>query len=388
MTSPPPSTNGQFASDWLISTAWPLWLRHGVEWENGGFAESLHPQDLSSPSRFRRLRVAARQVYVFAQAAEAGVPRAEAAVRLGLSFLRRHARQPDGGYAWRFELDNTPTDQTRDLYDHAFVLLALAHAGRATVDTELTREAGALVDYLEQHFRHPAGGFRESIPDALPRRQNPHMHLLEALLAAHAAFGETRYLDLADEIVDLLIDRMMQPVGMEPGEGALAEFFDADFHPVRDADGWFVVEPGHHFEWVWLLDTYLRQAKAAGRRVRGGDVDRVTGQLMRHAEAFGIDPDSGLVLDAIPREDGTRSRSFRIWPQTERLRAAIRRPDLARTDAAQCLTLLRRYLDGAQAGLWRERLSSEGQELEQPAPASSLYHLTGALLEAALKTAW
>ena len=48
------------------------------------------------------------------------------------------------------------------------------------------------------------------------------------------------------------------------------------------------------------------------------------------------------------------------------------------------------YLDTPLAGLWRDRLNPEGTFVDEPAPASSLCHLTGAigaLKEAALDAA-
>ena len=91
---------------------------------------------------------------------------------------------------------NRPIDQTRDLYDHAFVLLAYAHAAGVLDDAWIGRAMRvACSTYIAAEFPHPEGGFRESVPDQLPRRQNPHMHLLEALLAAHARFGDDAYLD-------------------------------------------------------------------------------------------------------------------------------------------------------------------------------------------------
>ena len=37
--------------------------------------------------------------------------------------------------------------------------------------------------------RHPAGGWREGTVKPFPRRQNPHMHLLEASRAPYQATG-------------------------------------------------------------------------------------------------------------------------------------------------------------------------------------------------------
>ncbi|MCW3475366.1 AGE family epimerase/isomerase [Limobrevibacterium gyesilva] len=359
---------------WLIEQAWPLWLQHGVDWAAGAFHESLDPATLTCPAPFRRLRVAARQTYVFAQAARAGVPRAEAALRLGMHFLRTHARQEDGGYAWRFGLDNAPIDQTRDLYDHAFVLLAFAEAAAVLPGAGLDGDAAALSAYIDRHFPHQAGGFRESLPDRAPRRQNPHMHLLEALLAAHETFGGCRYLDRAEALVALLLDRLLQPA-----EGALPEFFDPSLRPLRDAQGRFVVEPGHHFEWVWLLDRHLHLSRAAGREPPAAPIEAAMRRLMQHAEAHGIDAASGLVLASVHSDGTLCDPAIRLWPQTERLKAAAARPDLARIGAARCLELLGLHFAGAPPGLWQEWLRPGGTVDRSPAPASSLYHLTCAL---------
>src|SRR5262249_6690575 len=179
---------------WLTDHAWPLWLELGVDWPRRAFHEHLDAASLQCQAPFRRLRVAARQTYVFSKAARYGVPRAKEAVALGLDFLRGPARLPDGGFAWRFNLENRPIDSTRDLYDHAFVLLAFAAAAEVVGADRVHTDALALVDHIATRFVHPGGGYRDSIPPPpYPpppagegregvRLQNPHMHLFEALL--------------------------------------------------------------------------------------------------------------------------------------------------------------------------------------------------------------
>ena len=372
-----PTADQAAAATWLQTQAWPLWLRDGVDWQAGAFRESLHPDaPAAPPPGFRRLRVAARQVYVFAQAARAGLPQAQDAVALGLDFLRRRARHAEGGYATLFALDHALLDDSRDLYDLAFVLFGFAHAAGVVADAALAGEARTLMAFIDAEMTHPEGGYREALPDRLPRRQNPHMHLLEAVMAAHAAFGEPLYLDRAEALVDLFLDRMLNHQA-----AALPEYFDAGLLPVRDPEARFLVEPGHHFEWVWLLDVWRRAAAADGREVRDVDIETASRLLMRTAERNGIDAECGLVLDEIDDYGTIRQRGFRVWPQTERLKAAHRRPDLARTDAATCLGLLQSYFRADRPGLWHERMTPAGPLAGQPAPASSLYHLTCALLE-------
>src|SRR3546814_14289476 len=84
-----------------------------------------------------------------------------------------------------------------------------------------------------------------SLHDALPIS---HMHLLEACLALHEATKETAYLDRAGLLLDLFRDRFLVT-------GSLREFFTDDLRPAP-GDAGRIVEPGHHFEWVWLLHRY------------------------------------------------------------------------------------------------------------------------------------
>ena len=59
--------------DWLATDALPLWWREGADHEVGGFHESLG-EDGKPAGQNRRARVIGRQIYVYATAAEAGLP--------------------------------------------------------------------------------------------------------------------------------------------------------------------------------------------------------------------------------------------------------------------------------------------------------------------------
>ena len=351
--------------EWLLGRALPLWLTYGVDRDRGGFYEALDLHTYRCAAPFRRLRVVARQIVVFSRAHQAGVAGAANAVRLGLDFLARHAAQTDGGYAWRFDLNHRPIDLTRDLYDHAFVLLALASAS-AVVGADATRApARALLDWLDAAFTHPQGGYVESLPPALPRRQNPHMHLLEALLAAFEAFGDDIFRARAAMLVDLFATRLF-----DPACGALPEFFDESLG-VAKHDGAYLVEPGHHCEWVWLLHL----AERLGARGGLGDV---SGRLLEFVDRYGTDATQGGIFDEVASDGTVLSRGARLWPQTERLRAehlAAGRTDAQRLSAVRGLAV---YL--LPDGLWHERRRPDGTLSDEPAPASSLYHLTGAIL--------
>jgi len=86
-----------------------------------------------------------------------------------------------------------------------------------------------------------------------------------------------------------------------------------------------------------------------------------------------------------------RAGHARLWAQGERAKAwaqrAVRVEGAARTDAlermeAACAALMR-FVTDAPAGGWRDRITADGVPVEESAPASSLYHIVGAVEETA-----
>jgi mannose-6-phosphate isomerase len=74
----------------------------------------------------------------------------------------------------------------------------------------------------------------------------------------------------------------------------------------------------------------------------------------------------------------------RLWPQTERLKAhllaAESTADQSRWSATErAVDGLRPYLD--DSGFWRDQMNVAGEFVEEAAPASSFYHIVGAILE-------
>ncbi len=353
---------------WLLQRALPLWLRHGVDRAGAGFHETLALDGYYCDAPFRRLRVVTRQIFVFSQGHRHGVPGADEAVALGVEFLARHAAMQEGGYAWRFDLSNRPTDATRDLYDHAFVLLALASASAVLPEAGLRGQALALMSFLDRDMAHPSMGYVESIPPSLPRRQNPHMHLLEALLAAHDAFGDRVFLERARAIVALFLDRLL-----DPATGALPEYYDDAWRAER-VEGLFLTEPGHHCEWAWLLHE-------AGARCGGNArMAKAAASLLAFSDAHGIHARTGDLVECVSSDGAQVARTARLWPQAERLKAAFLRPDASAGGQQAAVNNLRRWL--LPDGLWHERRGADGWFLPGPVPASSLYHLTCAILVA------
>src|SRR5258706_168322 len=130
-----------------------------------------------------------------------------------------------------------------------FVAVAKAHAAIALDDAALADAARAIFCELDRTWQRPPAGYWEGeLPDGTVRRQNPHMHLFEAALAiAGTRWAVADDLPRAERVAQWLADHFF-----DRARGALPELFDADWVP-QATDGAFDVEPGHHFEWAWLL---------------------------------------------------------------------------------------------------------------------------------------
>lgn len=353
---------------WLRDSALPLWLEHGLDGRRGGFYEALDQGRARNTADFRRLRVLTRQIYVFAAALRLGIPNAREGLDHGLAFLSGPACHPEGGYANRFDMDGRTIDPTRDLYDLAFAAFALAHAYDVTGDSAVRDEAARLAEFIDRQMRHPAGGFVEALPvPRSPRRQNPHMHLFEAALAWAELDRDGLYPALADELGKLFRTRFFQRA-----TATLPEYYDDSLTPLPGEEG-RIIEPGHHFEWVWLL----HHAKRLDILAPGGEAEA----LYRFARVSGFDRETGLPLGEVAPDGAVLATPTRLWTVTEWIKAEAVTPGPDRdARVAQGWSALQRFLDTPTPGLWHERWDPDADGfLPGPAPATSLYHIVLAI---------
>ena len=210
----------------------------------------------------------------------------------------------------------------------------------------------------------------------LPRRQNPHMHLLEALLALHVATGEKNWLRRAGAMVDLFKRRFS-----DPQTGALIEFFSADWLQAIGSPG-NLREPGHQFEWVWLLYEYYRLS-------RDESVTLYAQRLFDFGDKFGIERGDGLggaVFDGVDAAGTLVAGTKLFWPQTEYIKALVARAEWQNDAAARAaisghLALIAQHYLRPDGASWHNQLARDGKPLTQTTPARVLYHLFMAVAE-------
>lgn len=361
------------ARTWLFETAFPFWWEVGFDRRTGSFHEQMttsgEPIDMP-----RRIRVQARQTFVYARAGRLGWdgPWREA-VGAGLSLLIERGLNPQGGTRHLLSNDGSPIDDRRDLYDLAFVLLALSEGAAALGGHQAALTAAeGLCRWLESNWTHPEGGYYEGeIETVLPRRQNPHMHLLEAFLALHSATGEHRHLLRAKEFGMQMRERLYRS-----DYKAIPEYFASDFSPFPgDLGG--VIEPGHQFEWSYLF---------ADLDERLGAYDPTAEELRVTGEVYGVSQPSGMIHAELYIDGRPRKTCSRLWSHAERLKASTKRftktGDISALSAArQALEMMMSYRLPENLALWAEWRTEQGRYLDQPVRASSLYHITFALSE-------
>src|SRR5690606_33009333 len=154
-------------------------------------------------------------------------------------------------------------------------------------------------------------------------------------------------------------------------DGFLREFFEPDWSPAAGEAG-RLVEPGHQFEWAWLLTRW-------GRKRGDAWAGEAAMKLYAHGQR-GVDASRGVAIDELDESLEVRSSRARLWPQTERLKAAlILGGQVPAGHATEALKGLQLYLE--PSGLWRDKLDPDGLFVDEPAPASSLYHITAAWLQ-------
>jgi mannose/cellobiose epimerase-like protein (N-acyl-D-glucosamine 2-epimerase family) len=280
-------------------------------------------------------------------------------------------RRKDGQIPTLIATDGSVLDETATLYDQTFFLLALSEAVKHFPDRHDLREAAHLIYRATVATRrNQAGGFAESAEQVF--QSNPHMHFLEATLAWREVEPGGIWDAMADEVAELGLTRLMDK------NGAIREFYDADWNPVPGEPG-RSVEPGHQFEWAWLLG---RWAKLRGNK----DADKAARRLFEIGSK-GVDPKRGAAMDELDDEFRPVRLTARTWPQTERLKSALafmarsEGPERVhyRAEAFAAAKILWGYLETPKPGLWWDRMLPDGTFVTEPAPASSFYHIICAI---------
>lgn len=367
----------QQSLQWLKNDVFPLWISNGIDPTCGGFFESLNFEGRPG-SENRRALVQARQIYSFTEAVKLNVISKEIAVPIvqqATNNLLMLYGNEDGSFCHAVNEAGTITQPQCELYTQAFVLFSLARAFELLSSIELKLRAKKLLSYLYAERRHSQGGFTEIKPEGVLYQSNPHMHLFEAAIEWCKIDSDGEWKSLSAEIFLLAKDKFI-----DAKTNLLAEHFTSDWKPQRE-NNIFVFEPGHQYEWAWLMLQYSKFSHE-----NSGEIPAT---LFSLAEKYGVNSLTGFALDEVDSDFKIKKSSSRFWPQTERVKAAVElgckaaksEQMLFAKSADQAMRALSMYLQTPRPGLWFDTRLDNGTFSAQPAKASSLYHFISAISE-------
>ena len=342
---------------WTREAALPFWDSQARDLD-GGWYEHLKLDKSPDAEAIRRLRVQARQVYVYALADRLDwYGPARQVAETTFDFMVEKGYKPDGkpGFVHLLEPKCTVHDPRRDLYDHAFYLLACANVGKRG-----ERIATELLDFIKTKMTSPHGGWLEGVPHQLPRRQNPHMHLFEASMAYYDLTGDKKWLAYTAKVYEIFKAHLF-----DPKNHVIREFFTEDWKywsaPQGDS-----AEPGHGVEWVWLLGQYERYSGVD----TSGYAQKLYDRAFNGSDYFLNDEEDVL--------GNIRRQSRRLWVQTEVVKCQLAQAERgiagsADMAAAAIEGLFQYYLN--DDGSWNDQINACGANMATTIPVSTFYHV-------------
>lgn len=347
------------------------WLKHGLDPELGYSYESLNHDWSVNPVGRTRLLTQCRQLYTFSHAYLETQDKQWLQPLKPLFDFILSRYWVDNAWAFSLNDDLSLKDRHSDCYALAFVLLAFSYYFDATKDKRALESIEHTHIFLKTKMTADNGGFLEQYPTSkdLIRRQNPHMHLLEGYLAAYKLTQSQAYKDEIKNILDL-----MEAYFFDATSDSLIEYFNDDWsvHPSLGLS----IEPGHHFEWVWLLhqahDIFPDKQYLA-----------IADLLWHKACTYGFDPQGGIYNQIHAQTGSVLDAEKRIWPITEYLKAlCAHKPKDAQTQQHLKRTLeffLQHYL--VKGGSWNEYLDAQNNTKPHPLPGTTSYHIFLGLTE-------
>lgn len=243
---------------WLLDQAQELFKLFLATLNPAGGFHALDTEGRPVEDGRRQLHETTRLVHCYAMAHQLGIPGADRMIDHGMAYLwNGHRDAVHGGYLWALDNDG-PTNDTKQAYGHAFVLLA-ASSAKVVGHPDADRLLADVTEVLMTRFWEAEAGAtseeyaRDWQPLSGYRGQNSNMHLTEALMAAFEATGDLSYLGMAERIAELIINRHARAAGWR-----VPEHFDADWQVDRDYEGDPMFRPagttpGHALEWSRLL---------------------------------------------------------------------------------------------------------------------------------------
>lgn len=257
----------------LTESVVPFWLKHSLDREYGGYFTCLG-RDGSVYDTRKYVWLQGRAVWMFARLYNQFERRPEFldAARLGVDFLRRHARDAQGRVYFSLAREGQPLFFQRKPYAAVFYQMGLLEYSRATGDAGCLAEATEVFWRIVEWIANPALLDRPAYAGQVPSSSLAN-HLVLGLLAADLAetTGDARYRQVMRDTIAGALRHY------DPARRVFLEHVALDGRDLRAWPEGRLFNPGHSIETAWILLHLLRDLPdPAARQIA---LDAIEGSL-------------------------------------------------------------------------------------------------------------
>lgn len=375
----------QLRLDRLASELVQFWLRHGIDYQYGGFHGTLDRAGRAVEPSHKNLITQARYLWAFS----AWYERREsttfiAAVAHGTyRFISEHLWDPNEG---EFRLEATREGRLRSsakpLCAQAAAIHALATYARVFRHDAAKALALRCFDTVElRAYDRAHGGYDRSgeLIWALPagsKDVSTHLGWLEALMALYELCSESRVRQRLTDLVTLIAERF------KCAPDYLHQQFSAEWKPVGDGFRSF----GHELQAAWSL---VEASRTLGMRQLSAFESALA--LGRAAAEYGFDKEQGGFHHVGSPAGEPLGREKLAWVQGEALPALwwlhrLGGGDVQMLRLARTLDWIERQQRDSEHGEWHWGVSPEGGVLERSDAKSAGLRATHHVLRGLLYT--
>jgi N-acylglucosamine 2-epimerase len=364
----------------LLDRGIPFWLRHGLDWQDGGICTCLSDTgERLSADKYVWSQL--RAVWTFSalyHRIERRPEYLEAATHI-FEFIKERGRNRAGDWYFCLNGKGEPLfDGATSLYCAAFAIYGFVEYARASGSAEAAALAREIYRHALQRLRQP--GSYQTHPWPIPPGLKAHGTSM-IFASVFNELGEfLRDPGITAEAVREATDVM--DIFRRPEQKRIFEYARLDNTLLREPPG-RVINPGHAIESMWFL-IHLYQ--------RVGDTIRIKQclEVIRWHLELGWDPEYGGLLQAIDAEASPWAAKWDLkvwWPHTEAMYALLLAHSLC--GEPWCMEWFHRVNDYAFQhfpvpghGEWIQNLDRRGRKIDVTValPVKDPFHLSRALI--------
>jgi N-acylglucosamine 2-epimerase len=292
----------------------PFWERHSVDRVNGGFWNCLD-RDGGKYDTKKYMWLNGRQTWMFSKLYNAVERRPEwlEIAGFGASFLREHARRPDGRVWFCMTEDGRPVHIQRKIFSECFWIMAMAEYSRASGDVSAMEEAKRMLEQVWEWSSDLTKVGRPAFEGQTPSQGLAIPMILLNLIEEVAGDDWKAWRPEVEECVNRML------LHVHESDETVFEVVSPDGSYIDSIEG-RMLNPGHAIEAGWFLQHW---ARTLGRE----DLSRVAVNMVRWSHAQGWDTEHGglyYFLDSKGYSPTQLEWSMKLWwPHCEALYAHL-----------------------------------------------------------------